>query len=65
MKQTGTIISYDGYNGKIQDKNENIYELYNKNTLEEVKTGDKVIFDVMKYNGVEVKKQIAMFVKKV
>lgn len=65
MKQTGIIISYDGYNGKIQDENKNIYELYKKNTLEEVKIGDIVIFDIMKYNGVEVKKQIAMFVKKV
>lgn len=65
MKKTGLIISYDSYNGKIQDTDGNIYELYKKNTLEDIKQGDQVIFDVINYDGVEVKKLIAMFVKKI
>ena len=64
MKKIGRIVSYDGYNGKIIDNNQTIYDLYKKNIIDDVKNGDMVIFDAEKYDGVEVNKNVAMFVRK-
>lgn len=64
MKKIGIIIKYDGYNGKIIDEEKNIYELYNKNLLEKVNEKDIIEFEVQEYNGIEIKKKIAMFIKK-
>lgn len=65
MKTVGIITNYDGYNGKIIDKEKNIYELYKKNLLDEtIKQGDLVEFENEEYKGIEVTKRLALFVKK-
>lgn len=64
MKKKGVVSYYDGDNGKILGEDNNMYELYKKNTLEEIRKGDKVYFEVEDYIGVEVKKKVAMFVRK-
>ncbi len=65
MKTVGVITEYDGYNGKIVDKQKKVYELYKKNILDEsLKQGDIVEFEDEEYKGVEVTKRLAFFVKK-
>ena len=64
MVKKGVVSNYDGYNGKILGNDNTIYELFQKNTLDDLRKGDKVTFEVEEYNGLEIKKKVAMFVKK-
>ena len=66
MKQVGIVKDYNGYNGKIIT-NEKDYLLMKKDIVDQLKklnNNDVVEFVPDKYDGSEVTKDIARFVRK-
>ena len=62
MKMMGKVISFDGYFGKIIGLDKNEYIILNHEIHNNIKENDIVMFEIEKFQDIEVNKNIARFI---
>ena len=64
LKKVGKIKNYDGFSGTIVDNEGVNYILLKDDLLDDVKVGDLVVFESEVYETIEIRENMARFVRK-